>query len=755
MAVLALVFFAAHARTLPRTLEDIDTINFAMGVESFDVSSHQPHPPGYPVYVGLAKISTAALGVMTPSWDRDRRAAVGLALWSVIAGALAAFVIAEFWIALGLRPVLAGLASLLAVAAPLFWFTASRPLTDTPGLVAALAVQTCFLRGLRDRQEGRAGAPPWWLWAALGTGFAIGLRSQTMWINGPLLVWAIVDLAVRREWKGALRVGAASAAGVLLWAVPLVWDTGGLGAYLRALGSQGAQDFSGVEMLATMPTWKLFAASMERTFAWPWQAGSLGDVVLVLSLAGLVRLALRGRRVLVLLVASFWPYLVFHLMFHETVTIRYALPIVVPVSGLAVVALSMLGTRVAIGVTAVLAAVSVFVAHPRLEAYARDGAPVFRAFQDMQAARANELEPPVVRMHHQVWWGVRRLTDWYRPYWDVGPQPFPGAREWQAVVRHWLEGATSPVWFLSELTRSDLALFDPRATRERGRYELQPSIRALVGGARLDGLRWSSLTQPGWMLGTGWSLTPEIAGMTSKDANGPHQRPADAFLRRAEGRVRVMIGGRYLAPPGSPAAIVTVDLDGRRIHQWTTSAERPWFVEWIDVPDGGLAGGSGPYAHMVVRATAATPGQIAPAVGLEQFDAAGPDAVMYALTDGWHEAEENPQTGLYWRWTTARSAMFVQHAGRRVVLTLAGESPLKYFDRAPVVIVRAGDREVARFSPAADFRERIVLPLDALDGSSGRVTIETDLTYVPGDRDASPDRRTLGLRLFRIAVDPE
>ena len=69
---LALLFFVAHVRTLPRMLEDTDTINFAMGVESFDVEHYQPHPPGYPVYIAMAKLSTSAVGLIAPGWDRDR-----------------------------------------------------------------------------------------------------------------------------------------------------------------------------------------------------------------------------------------------------------------------------------------------------------------------------------------------------------------------------------------------------------------------------------------------------------------------------------------------------------------------------------------------------------------------------------------------------------------------------------------------------------------------------------------------------------
>jgi hypothetical protein len=71
LGVAAAIFFVAHAAALPRTLEDLDSINFAMGVESFDVPAHQPHPPGYPVYIALGKLSSAALTVIAPSWDRD------------------------------------------------------------------------------------------------------------------------------------------------------------------------------------------------------------------------------------------------------------------------------------------------------------------------------------------------------------------------------------------------------------------------------------------------------------------------------------------------------------------------------------------------------------------------------------------------------------------------------------------------------------------------------------------------------------
>ena len=64
------------------------------------------------------------------------------------------------------------------------------------------------------------------------------------------------------------------------------------------------------------------------------------------------------------------------------------------------------------------------------------------------------------------------------------------------------------------------------------------------------------------MLGTGWALTPEVAGMTTADSVRPDQRAADAFLlRRAQASgtsrgLRVLICGAGLAAalPGVVAA---------------------------------------------------------------------------------------------------------------------------------------------------------------------------------------------------------
>jgi hypothetical protein len=542
---------------------------------------------------------------------------------------------------------------------------------------------------------------------------------------------------------------AAAAAGSFAWAIPLVVVSGGSRSYLTALGSQGSEDFAGVDMLATRPGGALFRFAMDRTFVAPWVEKTLAHVVLGLSLVGIVQLARHHRRVLAMLAVGYVPALVFHLAFHETETIRYALPFVVPVAGLAVTALRWPGRWVAAAGTIALASVSMVIVGPRLQAFAQSGWPISRAFQAMHAALPEAGDAPALKMHHQVWWGVQRPIVWYQPVWDVGPQPFPGDREWLTIVDHWKSGRTNPVWFLGETHRHDLDLIDPRARDERGRFAPASAVRDLIGGARLDSMTWTVIGRPDWMLGRGWSLTPEIAGMTAREARGSEPAVAEGFLRRQQGPATIVLGGRSIK--GSLPATIVVDIDGRTIAEWPIVADPEWFVHWLELPDG-VPAGEGSYAPLAVRVrTDVTPAQ---EVVFEQFDMADRDEAIFSLESGWHELEHNPATGSQWRWSSDRSTLRVRPGSESVNVTLAGETPLKYFDAAPTVIVRVGTEEVARFAPEADFLETIPLDRDRLEASGGLVTIELDRVYLPGEREATADRRRLGLRLSTIAVTP-
>jgi hypothetical protein len=87
-----------------------------------------------------------------------------------------------------------------------------------------------------------------------------------------------------------------------------------------------------------------------------------------------------------------------------------------------------------------------------------------------------------------------------------------------------------------------------------------------------------------------------------------------------------------------------------------------------------------------------------------------------------------------------------------VQITLSIESPLRYFDSAPIVKVRAGDREIASATIDGAKEWTFDVPADALTASGGAVTVETDRTFVPAERSGGADHRHLGLRVFAIRV---
>ena len=139
-------------------------------------------------------------------------------------------------------------------------------------------------------------------------------------------------------------------------------------------------------------------------------------------------------------------------------------------------------------------------------------------------------------------------------------------------------------------------------------------------------------------------------------------------------------------------------------------------------------------------------------VRLTELMIAPPQSVFQVAHSGWNEVEYSAQMQRRWRWTTNRAETFINAAGRDLTVTISGESPLRYFDTAPHVTIRAGTQVLATAQPASDFELNVKVPAAALAAADGLLTIETDQSFVPHDRSGSPDRRTLGLRIFDLIV---
>ena len=643
--------------------------------------------------------------------------------------------------------------ALLTLASPLVWTLAVRPMSDLPGLALALAAQACLLTAWwwqtpeadgdrRMAADTLAESGRMIVLGALIAGFAVGLRTQSLWLTAPLLAVVLAD-RIGRGVAGAI-MGATMTftIGALAWVVPLLVASGGLQAYLAALGSQAGEDFAGGEMLYTNPAPRMIAFALVHTFVDPWDSLPLAVAVLALAAAGALYLLVRDRRTLVVIAGMTVPYLVFHLLFQDTSFIRYALPVVPAVAFLAMRGVAAASLRAVVPVAAALSLWAVAIAAPTLVEYGRALAPAVRAVQAMNAEAAT-APPAALAMHQTFRRPLEAETVRVEPV-----LPSPPRREWLELAAFWKTGHTGVVWFLVDPRRTDLALIDPQSRLDVTAIRWAPSSRPVFGGMRPAAVDWVRMQAPRWFAEEGWALTPETAGMARLMGRGPHLGPITARVRRDQSAVRVLIGGRNLAATGDPAARFTMAIDGRTVDAW--DAAPGFFLRTTMLPAGALTG-EGPLAALTVQSTAVT-GDAVVATAIEQFDVQLPETLVWGFDDGWHEAEYTPALGL-WHWTSERAALRVYGATSDVRVTLGFESPRRYFDVPVTLRASAGGAEIGSSTVEASESWSFDVPLENLRSADGVITLETSQTFVPADRGGAPDRRRLGLRVRTIRVE--
>ena len=763
LAVLAVAYGLAHLPYVVSTLEDIDSVNFALGIRDFDIAAHRPHPPGYPIYIALGKAGVWTATALGGEAARSAIEARTLSVLSLVGALVALFFLYRAltclggagssddlsstpWNAFDARALAA---TALAVACPLFWYLGVRPMSDMPGLAAALASQAVLALAWWRQQpastgerrlspERMAASGRMIVLGSLLAGLAIGFRSQNAMLTLPLLLGILAD-RIGRGVAGAL-MGATMAfgLGVAAWAIPMLIASGGPNAYLAALGSQAGEDFAGVEMLYSNPSPRLAAYALLRTFIYPWDSVALGGIVSALAAVGAIMLLVRDSRAFAAIGLLSVPYLAFHLLFQDTTFVRYALPLVPPTAFLAVYGLDRLLRRAALPVVAALAVWGVIIAAPVLASYGSEPSPTVRVVEAMNAAQ--ERGAPGALAFHQTFQRPLEAE-------QVAIEPrlaSPPRREWFELARYWREGHSEPLWFLADPRRTDLTLVDPRSRADFTDFRWQFSSLADIGGMRPGAARWYRMPSPGWFAEDGWALSPETAGIARLMGRGPSLAPITGWIRRRPEATHIVVGGRHLGAPSDPPATFVIAIEGREAGRWESPAG--FFVHEFDLAPGALVG-DGALARLTIAATA--PGGASVPTAIEQFDLQSRGSLMWAYDTGWHEAEFDPSLGM-WRWTSERATLRLIDASTPVTITLRAERPRRYFDDDPVVKLSAGGRLLAETRFQDSELWTVTVPLEALQASHGRVTIETNLTFVPAETGGPPDRRRLGLRIFGV-----
>lgn len=200
---LGALYWLMHVFTAARYLTNWDAGQFALGTVRFDLASHQPHPPGYFLFV----LAGRWLNTLTHDANASLVAISGLAGLATV--------LIFYWVALALsdnRHTAIGL-TLLLIANPVLWYYGGIANTYT---FEALAITATALCTIRTRQYGNLA--PFVVNVALISLLA-GFRPPVVLAAAPLLA---VQLVYLRDKIAAVAWGAAAAALIIIiWLIPM------------------------------------------------------------------------------------------------------------------------------------------------------------------------------------------------------------------------------------------------------------------------------------------------------------------------------------------------------------------------------------------------------------------------------------------------------------------------------------------------------------------------------------------------------
>jgi hypothetical protein len=196
-------------------LYDLDSVNFALAMQRFDPRVHQPHPPGYFLYVCFGRWLNVIF----------HDANLALVVLSILASCGAAVVIYKMtldWFG----PTAAQFAGIFFLFSPLAWFH---------GIVALTYIVEAFFSGFLGYlcwhiNCGRAG---FILPAAVLMGVSAGVRPSSLVFLAPLFLFSLRNATPKRRWMGL----AALLLTLIAWSVPMIAASGGVNVYFGALAS--------------------------------------------------------------------------------------------------------------------------------------------------------------------------------------------------------------------------------------------------------------------------------------------------------------------------------------------------------------------------------------------------------------------------------------------------------------------------------------------------------------------------------------
>lgn len=270
--ILVLVVIFTRLRTASFYLHKWDSVQFALALSDYDLARHQPHPPGYPGYIGIAWIirrfipddnfSLVLVGILSAIVLVISMHHLGSLIWSARAGIIA---------------------GIIALFNPLLWYFSDIALSYISGTaVATLAVWAAY--SLKGRQK---------IWIPIIAGFSSLFWPYAGILIAPVCFWLYLSKSRKEhgeqdnEYIFPLMPFVIFIVcfffPIVIAYIPVIYDTGGFKAYLEVLQSESGKHILQVSNWIKDPIGE-FARNTESIAAFFEQALGMGRWLFLLFL---------------------------------------------------------------------------------------------------------------------------------------------------------------------------------------------------------------------------------------------------------------------------------------------------------------------------------------------------------------------------------------------------------------------------------------------------------------------------------------
>ena len=221
-------------------IEDIDSLRFALSLYEFNIVELQPHFPGYPIFVALAKAFYSIINNMGGTFS--------------LIGGISLFILIVFTLKLfGISPHSSfGLLSIIIILLnPFIWIMSNRYMPDLMGV--SVAVASMYFLTIKPKRLN------FLLIGFFLAGILCGTRLSYLPILMILLIFHTIKNNERHKLFFSFFIGC------VLWLIPMILITGFENLYLAALKQTAGHfnDFGGT--IVTEGTWHRRISNMIRS----------------------------------------------------------------------------------------------------------------------------------------------------------------------------------------------------------------------------------------------------------------------------------------------------------------------------------------------------------------------------------------------------------------------------------------------------------------------------------------------------------